>query len=169
MVETGRVDDRQYGVGRGRTLDASEHDTYRNLLVRGVGAQGIGAGQIDQVERRFAELQSSRAPLHRDPWVVRRFLAHACEPIEDRALAGVRIADDGDRRVRPARYGDVLERDCDFTWARHAFLSTSKARACCRRNEIAEPCTRNSRGSPPIDPRRNSISAPSTRPMTIRR
>ena len=121
-----------------------------------------------------AEHAAPDAPLDRDSGVVGRVLTQAREAVEHRALAGVRIADDGDG-ARP-RAGALLMR---FRAELRRLNPRGHLRATCAIAEIAGLArraarSRRRRSEPRADRRRasgarNVSSAPSTRPSTISR
>ena len=77
--------------------EAAQHDVARDLLVGRARAQGIGAGQVDHLDRP-AGRRGERADLllDRDAGIVGDLLAAAGQGVEQRGLAAVGIADERD-------------------------------------------------------------------------
>ena len=88
--------------GRGQLRQPVEQHVARNLLVQGLRAQAVGAGQIEhaRVQPRRRAQQPAFLALHRHAGVVADFGAQTGQRVEQRRLAAVRIAGQDDVRRR---------------------------------------------------------------------
>jgi hypothetical protein len=156
----GGVADADDQVGRDLALQPAQHDVACDLLIRGPRAQGIGAGQIDHVDRA-ARRRRERADLllDRDARIVGDLLAAAGQGVEQRGLAAVGITDERD------------DRRGDDGGAHGAVTAVTRiAMASRRRSAMVVWATRTAMGSPPNRPWCSSSTlAPSTKPSSIRR
>ena len=122
-------------IASGRGVPATRPNSTSTAMRSSVdvGLKRVRARQVDEIERHAAERTSADAALDRDPGIVRRALPQAGQPVEHRALAGVRIADDGDRARRAAVHGDPLdsERRSQRALPLAAARITWNRRACC--------------------------------------
>ena len=109
--EVGGIDDGQYGARSWQISDVPQQHVDGDHLVRGLGGEGIGAGQIHQ--RHILPVQRDMAGvlLDRNAGIVRRFLAQARQGIEEGALAGIRVADQGDDGCGPRADASVMSRE----------------------------------------------------------
>ena len=88
---------------------AAEDLVDRHLLVGRMGAQAVGAGQVDQLGRRpVGQRDPARGARDGDARVVADARPRAGQGVEDRGLAGVGIA--GDENTRDARRGRLRAR-----------------------------------------------------------
>ncbi len=80
-------------VRLGSVLTPSQQHIAQNFFVRRVGVQAVGARQIDE-PMALAMLVEKRAflALDGDARVIRHFLAHPCQRVENGGFAAVRIA-----------------------------------------------------------------------------
>ena len=102
----------------------------RDLLVLRDRVQAIEPGNVDDLDPLPKEVELARDSLDRDAGVVADLLMRAGERVEERRLAGVRVADNGDqRRSRRAgtfpQFGQGLLDDLHFDARR---LSTPQAK-----------------------------------------
>ena len=95
--QIGGIGDAEHEIGQRLAGGAAEHDVAGDLLVGAAAAQRIGAGQVDQRHLASAR-RDERAflALHRDARIVRDLLPAAGQRIEQRGLAAVRRADQGE-------------------------------------------------------------------------
>ena len=96
-VEVGRIDDGQDHVRPRLLRPAAEEQIDGHHLVGAARGEAVGAGQVDQLERRSPPW-ANRALLHLDgdAGVVADVLAQPGQGVEQGRLAGVRVADQGD-------------------------------------------------------------------------
>ena len=101
IVEVGRVDDDQQRVGLPLALLLAEQDVAGDRFVGAGRIEAVGAGQVDQLDRAaVGQRQPARMPLDRDAGIIADLLARAGQRVEQRALAGIGVAGDGDQRKR---------------------------------------------------------------------
>ena len=95
-VEVAGVRDGQHAAGLDRPLPVAEEDGDGDHLVGRARGQRIGAGQIDGQE--FPPIVQKRAQrgFDRHSGIIPRVLAQPGQGVEERSLAGVGVADDGD-------------------------------------------------------------------------
>ena len=106
--EVRRIDDRDDQVRL--VLAVAENDVDGQHLVGAAGREAVGAGQIDDVERAPVMPTDSLLRLDGDAGIVADALVHAGELVEQRRLAGVRIADEGDgERLGESHWGRLVE------------------------------------------------------------
>src|SRR5262249_35741643 len=127
-------------------------------FVETAGAQRICPRQVDQPDGQAGRgYRQALLALDRDTGVVRNLLPAAGQRIEQRRLAAVGIADEGDSRRR-----------CDL--AHSLSGSTRMEPASRRRSATVASLTRTAIGSRPNNPWcRISTRAPSTNPSSISR
>ncbi len=105
--EVARVDDDDHGVRLGVGAAAGEHVAH-DARFRQIQAEPVETRQIDDVHDDVtADNRAADAGARRRARKVRRLGARAAEPVEERGLAGVRIADQGDAQ----RSGTLRNRD----------------------------------------------------------
>ena len=95
-LDVGGVDDAQDGVDATYVRLPAEQDVDRDHFVGRTGSQAVRPRQIDQPRRRLAEADAADFFLDGDAGIVPHAALHAGQRIEQRALAGVRITDQGD-------------------------------------------------------------------------
>jgi hypothetical protein len=88
-----------------------------DLLLRGARRERVGAGHVRELHGHRSERDARRAAIHGDARVVARAGARAGERVEERGLAGVRVAGDdhaeGRAHVRSARAAlDARRMEC---------------------------------------------------------
>ncbi len=90
-------------IGAGLALEFAHHDLAGHFLVGTRRVERIAARQVDQLHR-FAggEDHPARFALDRDAGIIGDLLARAGERVEQRALASIGIAREGDETLRPA-------------------------------------------------------------------
>ena len=138
VVEIGGVDHDHQRVGLALALLPAEQDVAGDRLIGACGIEAVGAGQVDHLDRAaVGERQPARMPLDRDPGIIADLLARAGQRIEQRALAGIGIAGDGNERERVHCLSGV----------------TPIAPACLRRIATVMRPTRTAIGSRPNGPR----------------
>ena len=96
-AEVFHIDDHDNEVGRDLPFGMSGQNIHRHAFIQRVGTQAVGARQIHQLDF----LAEGKFPLPRllldgYPGVVAHMLAHPGQYVEQRGLAGVGIADQGD-------------------------------------------------------------------------
>jgi len=99
IVEIGGVDhdDQRRRQPLARLL--AQHHVARHLLVGAGGIEAVGAGQVDEFDRSAVrQAHPACLALHRHARIVADLLARAGHGIEQRALAGIGIADQRDHR-----------------------------------------------------------------------
>jgi hypothetical protein len=124
-------------------------------FVRARRIEAVGARKIDQLDRpAVLERQTPRMPLDRHARIIADLLARAGERVEQRALAGIGAAGDGNERERV-----------------HCLRGmTRTAPACLRRIATVIRPTRTAIGSRPNGPRcSGSTATPSSKPKCLRR
>ncbi len=105
--EVARIDDDDHGIRLGVGSAASEH-VARDARFRKIEAEPVEARQIDNVDRdvaadhRAADLRARRRARK-----IRGLGARPAEPVEERGLPGIGIADEGDAQ----RSGAFRNRD----------------------------------------------------------
>ena len=95
-LQVAGVDDGQHDVGRRGVVAAAEQHVDRDHFVRRARREAVRARQVDQLERLPVVLQVAGLLFDRDARIVADPLPHAGERGEERRLARVRIADQGD-------------------------------------------------------------------------
>ena len=101
VVEVGRVEDDHQRVGLALALLPAEQDVAGDRFVGARRIEAVGAGQVDHLDRAaVGQHQPARMPLDGDAGIIADLLARAGQRIEQRALAGIGIAGDGDERER---------------------------------------------------------------------
>ena len=95
-LEIAGVDDAKHGVYPGRVLAASEQKVDRHHLVARAWGKAVEAGQVDQLKPAPPVVQPADLPFDRGPGIVSHVLMDTDQSVEQRRLAGVRIADQGD-------------------------------------------------------------------------
>ena len=98
LFEIGSVEDDDQHVRRAFALEFARHDIARHCLVRACGIEAVGAGQVEQFDGLAPSIpgRQSEAPcltLDRDAGIIGDLLARAGQGVEQRALAGIGIAD----------------------------------------------------------------------------
>ena len=99
--QVGGIGDAQHEIGQGLAGGTAEHDVAGDFLVRAAAAQRIGAGQVDDGD--LTALRRHERPLlalHGDAGIVRDLLPAARERVEQRGLAAVRRAHQGEMHQR---------------------------------------------------------------------
>jgi hypothetical protein len=97
QAQVGRVGHAHDDVGGGLVREPAEHDVARDLLVGAVRPQRIGARQIDHIDDAAARAsEAAGLALDGDAGVVGDLLPAAGQRVEDRGLAAIRVADQGD-------------------------------------------------------------------------
>ena len=102
--EVRRIDHHQHDIGAPAVGVAAQEDFQRDLLVGRPGGQGIAARKVQY--GHTAAVRALEAPFHpldRDARKVADALTQPGEGIEERGLAGVGIADDGNPQRVVAR------------------------------------------------------------------
>ena len=154
-AKVGAIQNQQQCVGLGDAGHGSGQDIVGHLLVFRARTQAVNAGQVDQdhfaVMRSFGfvHLGLADALFDGDTGEVRYLLAQAGEAIEERRLAGVGRADDGDH-VRTRALVQWRRSYCNSTSvavvaiAHAAPLDGRKIKrdAVSRRSATSEPSTR---------------------------
>ena len=97
-LEVRGVEDRDHRVDRGQALAATQKDFHRNRLVARSRREAIQAGQIHQVPAAAVVLHLAGLLLHRHAGVVAHVLMETGQRAEERRLAGIGVADQGDRQ-----------------------------------------------------------------------
>ena len=101
VVEVRRVDHDHQCIGLALALLLAEQHVPRDGFVGAGGFETVGAGQVDHLDgTSVGERQPARMALDGDAGIVADLLARAGERVEQRALAGIGIAGDGDERER---------------------------------------------------------------------
>ena len=101
VVEVGGIEDDHQRVRLALALLLAEQDVAGDGFVGAGRIEAVGAGQVDQLDRSaVAERQPARMAFDRDPGIIADLLASAGQRIEQRALAGIGTAGDGDERER---------------------------------------------------------------------
>ena len=99
IVEVRRVDHHDQGVGQPLAGLRTGDEVARHALVGARGFEAIGAGQVDQIDdAAIGERQLARMALDRDAGIIANLLPGAGQRVEQRALAGIRIADQRHQR-----------------------------------------------------------------------
>ena len=139
---------------RSPCLPAEQH-VAGHRLVRAGRIEAVGAGKIDQLDRpAVGKRQPPGLPLDRDAGIIADLLARAGQRVEQRALAGIGIAGDGDERERVHCVSGM----------------TRIAPACLRRIATVIRPTRIAIGSRPNGPRcSGSTVTPSSKPKCLSR
>ena len=97
LVKPRGIHNGQDGVRTRRARHSSQQDVHDDAFIRGFGTQGIDPRQVDQVEYCRPQGEFAGAFFDRDAGIVSHPLTHAGKRAEQRRLARVRIADQGDR------------------------------------------------------------------------
>jgi len=71
-------------------------EVARHELFGGIGREGVGSGQVHQIEKRLIGAELADLLLHGDAGVVAHVGSSACHGIEERGLACVGVARQGD-------------------------------------------------------------------------
>ena len=97
-------------IASGRGVPATRPNSTSTAMRSSVdvGLKRVRARQVDEIERHTAERSSADATFDGDSGIVGRVLTKPRQPVEDGALAGVRIADHGDGAGRLAAHGNAL-------------------------------------------------------------
>ena len=99
VVEVRCIDDDHQRVGLALALLLAEQDVARDRFVGAGRLEAVGAGQIDHLDRpAVGQRQPARMALDRHAGIIADFLAGAGQRVEQRALAGIGAAGDGDER-----------------------------------------------------------------------
>ncbi|MGY3120475.1 hypothetical protein ACVWXQ_004412 [Bradyrhizobium sp. S3.14.4] len=101
QAQIGRVGHAQHEVGHGFAGRLAEHEVTSDLLVRAAAAQRVGAGQVDH--RDLASQgrdEEAFLALDGDAGIVRDLLSAAGQRVEQRRLAAVRRAHQGEMQQR---------------------------------------------------------------------
>jgi hypothetical protein len=93
LVEVGAVEDGEYPVGRRGAVHVPENHVNGDLLLERMGAECVGAGQVDEFERPVVHLERADVALDRDTRVITDTLPQPGQAIEQCALAGIGVAD----------------------------------------------------------------------------
>ena len=107
LVEIGRVDHREDGIGRLRAFHATEDDVDRDLFFEGMSAKPVSARQVDEFYRLVVRLQRANVFLDRDARVIADALPQAGKAIKECAFAGIGTTDNRDAGGRSPAYGNV--------------------------------------------------------------
>ena len=148
IVEIGGIDDHDQRVGQALAVLRAGDDIARDAFVGGGGLQAVRAGQVDQFDRPpVVEHQPPDLPLDRDAGIIADLLARTGQRIEQRALAGIGIADQRNQRCcvhskglfGRGRHGRNLDRTGDRTAERdgHATDPTGD-RALAQRRAVQD-------------------------------
>jgi hypothetical protein len=98
IVEIGRVEHDQQSVGQPLALLAADDDVAGDFLVRAGRIEAVGAGQIDQFGRpAVGKRKPAGFALDGYARIIADLLARARQHVEQRAFAGIRIADHRDQ------------------------------------------------------------------------
>ena len=119
LVQVRRIDDRENAVGRPRTFQAPENDIDRDLLLKGVRAERVRAGKVNELDATIIELGDADVPLNGYAWVVTNALVQSRQSIEQRALTAIRISDHRDAGIGLPTNRDLVDRDPGFRGASH--------------------------------------------------
>src|SRR6185312_9742008 len=154
IVEVRRIEDDHQRVGRALSLLLPEQNVAGDGLIRARGFEAVCARQVDQLDRAaVGQRQPSRVSLNGDAGIIADLLPGARQRVEQRALAGIGAAGDGDEREGVHRIG----------WTRIA-------PACLRRIATVIRPTRIAIGSRPNGPRcSGSTATPSSKPKCLSR
>ncbi len=141
--EIGGVADANHQVGRRFVLDLTQHGVAGDLLVGRARAQGIGAGQVEDLDRPAGRRgEAADFLFDRDAGVVGDLLATAGQGIEQSRLAAIGIAD---QRHDGGKF-DTGVHDVPSS------ATTRTAMASRRRSAMVVSATLTAIGSPPNSP-----------------
>jgi hypothetical protein len=99
VVEVGDVDHDDQRVGRALVAALAGDDVAGDALVGGGRVEAVGAGQVDQLDRAtVVEREPARMALDGDARIIAHLLPRAGQRVEQRALAGIGVADERDQR-----------------------------------------------------------------------
>jgi hypothetical protein len=99
VVEVRCVDDDYECVRLALAFLAPEKHITRDRFIRTCRFEAVGARKVDHLDRTaIAERQTTRMSFNRDSWVIAHLLPSAGQRVEQRALAGIGTAGDGDER-----------------------------------------------------------------------
>ena len=94
IVEVRGIDHDDHRIGPPLARLLADQHVARHRFVGAGGVEAVGAGQIDQFDRAaVGERQPPRLPLDRDPGIIADLLPRAGQRVEQRALAGIGVAD----------------------------------------------------------------------------
>ena len=97
VVEVRSIDNDNQSVGLALTGLLAEKNVASDRFVRTRRIEAVGARKIDQLPGpTVSESQPTGMPLDGDARIIADFLARAGQRVEQRALAGIGAADDGD-------------------------------------------------------------------------
>jgi hypothetical protein len=125
--------------------------------------EAVGAGQVQQAQHLArGRLEPALLALHRDPGVVGHLLAAAGQAVEERGLAAVRIAHQGQQGAGRMEVDHGL-----LAGAAHAASLFSRMQAASARRRANVDCPmRTTRGSPPSKARLSTrTGSPATKPI----
>jgi len=99
IVQVGGIDHHHQRVGKAFARLPAQYDVARHLFVGAGRIEAVGAGQVDQFDRpAVGQRQAARLALHRHAGIIAQFLPRSGQGVEQRALAGIGIADQRDQR-----------------------------------------------------------------------
>ena len=108
QAQVGGVDDADDGVGRLLAVAQAGHHVARDRFVGRGGGQAVGARQVEHAEGAAGRRgEAAFLAFDGDAGVVGDLLARAGQAVEQRGLAAVRIAQQGDQRGADARPAPV--------------------------------------------------------------
>jgi hypothetical protein len=102
-LEIRGIDHHDHAVRLRHAGHAAMHHVDGDLLVGALGREAVGAGQIDEVDRATRVGEAADLLLHRDAGIVADPRGDAGERREERALAGVGVAEQRRGEVRASR------------------------------------------------------------------
>ena len=101
VVEVRCVEDDDQRVGLALALLPAQQDVARDRFVGARRIEAVGAGEVDHFDRpAVGQRQAAGIPLDRDARIIADLLTRAGQRVEQRALAGIGVAGDGNERER---------------------------------------------------------------------
>lgn len=95
-LEIGGIHDHDDDIGRGQLGQAGQQHVARDLFIERVGAEAVSAGEIEHPDVRRRALEPALLAFDGDAGVIADLCAQTGEGIEQRGLAGIRVAGQGD-------------------------------------------------------------------------
>ena len=84
-----------------------------------MGAQGKGAGEVDQLQPDLAEIRGTNVFFDRCARIVCGALAQAGQTVEERAFSGIGVADNRDAGGWPPAHGYLINWNTAYARASH--------------------------------------------------